>query len=117
MSKASGHSLCFSSPTACCHLSHKVCQEWEIILQGQTSLRQWVATGSVPIGNKLTCPDFWVGYMGSGIAVLADASMPLALSAHTPRLQLCVYSVSASWRSELGKDMPSRYLASAGIPV
>ena len=31
--------------------------------------------------------------------------------------QLNVRSVSANWHSELGLDMPSRYLASAGIPV
>ena len=31
-----------------------------------------------------------------------DASMALALSAHTPRVQLSVYDGSASWRSELG---------------
>ena len=30
---------------------------------------------------------------------------------------LSVYSVSPSWHSELGHVMPSRYLASAGIPV
>ena len=35
----------------------------------------------------------------------------------TPRVQVSVYIVSACWRSELGLDTPSRYLASAGIPV
>ena len=42
------------------------------------------------------------GLNREGIAVLANASMALALSAHTPRVQLSVYHVSASWRSELG---------------
>ena len=37
--------------------------------------------------------------------------MALALSAHTPRVQLSVYDVRASWRSELGLDTPGRYLA------
>ena len=39
-----------------------------------------------------------------GIAVLANASMALALSAHPPRVQFSVYHmhVSAGWRSELG---------------
>lgn len=32
----------------------------------------------------------------------ADASMALALSAPAPRMQLGVYSNSASWQSELG---------------
>ena len=39
------------------------------------------------------------------------ASMALALSAHTPRVQLSVYHVSASWHSKLGQDTPRRYLA------
>ena len=56
----------------------------------------------------------------------AVASNILVLSAHTPRLQVSVHkvsvhkvsvhTVSACWRSELGYDTPSRYLASAGIP-
>ena len=36
------------------------------------------------------------------ISVLANASIALTLSTHTPRVQLGVYSVSASWCSELG---------------
>ena len=51
---------------------------------------------------------------GNGIATMRVA---LALSAHTPRVQLSVYNVSACWRSELGWDTPSRYLASAGTPA
>ena len=31
--------------------------------------------------------------------------------AHTPRVQLSVYHISAIWRSELGWGTPSRYLA------
>ena len=46
-----------------------------------------------------------------GIAFLANASMALALSAHTPSMQLSVYNVNASWHSEFGQDTPSRYLA------
>ena len=44
--------------------------------------------------------NFWVGYLGRGIAVLT--SMALALSAHTRRVQLSVYDVTASWLSALG---------------
>ena len=40
-----------------------------------------------------------------------NAPMALALSAYTPRVQFSVYHVSASWRSELGQDTPSGYLA------
>ena len=43
--------------------------------------------------------------------------MALALSAHTPRVQLSVYTVSTCWHAELGCDTPGRYLASAGTPV
>ena len=43
--------------------------------------------------------------------------MAIALSAHTLRVQLGVYSLSACWRLELGYDIPSRYLALAGTPV
>lgn len=50
-------------------------------------------------------------------AVLANASITLALSAHSSTVQLSVYNVSAGWRSELGQYMPNRCLASAGIPV
>ena len=51
------------------------------------------------------------------MSVLAIASMALALSAHTPRVQLSVYTVNTCWHSELGYDTPSRYLALAGTPV
>ena len=34
-----------------------------------------------------------------------------------PGVLLSVYNVSARWLSELGWDMSSRYLASAGTPV
>lgn len=34
--------------------------------------------------------------MGRGMAVFANASMALALSAHTPQVQHSVYDVSAS---------------------
>ena len=47
----------------------------------------------------------------------ANASMALALSAHTPRVPISVYIVSTCWHSELGYDTPSRYLASAGTPA
>ena len=54
--------------------------------------------GSGPSGNELI-----FGLLGGlnieEIAVIA--SMALALSAHTPRVQFTVHSVSASWRSEL----------------
>ena len=43
-------------------------------------------------------------------AVLANASMAIALSAHTPRVQLSVYNAGASWRSELAWDTPSNPL-------
>lgn len=43
--------------------------------------------------------------------------MALGLSAHTLRLQLRVYGVSACWRLELDYDVPSRYAALAGTPV
>lgn len=49
---------------------------------------------------------------------LANASMAIALSAHTARVQLSVYAVS--WCSELVKDIAGRYLAigsSAETPV
>ena len=36
------------------------------------------------------------------VAVLANASMAVVLSAPTPMVQFSVYQVSASWRSELG---------------
>ena len=42
------------------------------------------------------------GLNWEGISVLANASMALALSVHTPRVQLSVYIVSTCWRSELG---------------
>ena len=58
-----------------------------------------------------------MGQVGRGISVLANASMALALSAHTPRVQLSAYTVSACWHSELGYNTPGRYLASAGTPV
>ena len=41
----------------------------------------------------------------------------LALSAHTPRVQVSVHTARVCWHSELGFDTPSRYLASAGTPV
>ena len=44
-------------------------------------------------------------------------SEALALSAHTPRVRLSVYTVSTCWPSELGWDTPSRYLASAGTHI
>lgn len=47
----------------------------------------------------------------------AVASMTLALLAHNLGVQLSVCSVSACWRSGLGLDTPSRYLAIAGRPV
>ena len=37
----------------------------------------------------------------ASIHINDHASMALALSAHTPRVQLSVCNVSASWRSEL----------------
>ena len=57
--------------------------------------------GSSPSVNELI-----FGLLGGlnrkGIAVLVNASMALALSAHTPRVQVIVYDVCAGWRSELG---------------
>ena len=57
--------------------------------------------GSSPSGNELI-----FGLLG-GLnrevnSCPVNASMALALSAHTPRVQLSVYNVKASWRSELG---------------
>ena len=49
--------------------------------------------------------------------VLPTLCMALGLSAHIVRVQHSVYSVGACWRSELGEDMCSRYLALAGTPV
>ena len=57
------------------------------------------------------------GFKGRGVSVLANASMALALSTHTPRVQLSVYTLSTCWHSELGYDTPGRYLASSGTPV
>lgn len=61
--------------------------------------------------------NFWVGQIQRGRSVCANASIQLALSAHTVRLQLSVYSASQSWCSGLSQDVPSRCLASAGTPV
>ena len=49
--------------------------------------------------------------------ILANASIALALSAHTPRVQRSVCIADANWRSKLGWDTPKRYLAAAGMPV
>ena len=46
-------------------------------------------------------------HVSRGIAVLTNASMALALSAHTPRVQLSVYDVSATGDAELGEGTPS----------
>lgn len=49
--------------------------------------------------------------------VLATAWVAPALSAHTLRVQLSMYWVSARRRQELGLDTPGRYPASAGKPL
>lgn len=56
-------------------------------------------------GSALTawqlCDDCY-GLLWRGMFALAIASMALAMSAHTHRLQLSVYIVPACWRSKQG---------------
>ena len=73
------------------------------------------ASGVLASGTSCwICPVQTGCQVGRGLYVLVNASMALALSAHTLRVQLSVRSVGACWRSELGWDTPSRYLASLG---
>ena len=50
----------------------------------------------------------WILSSCSSISALANVSMALALSAHTHRVQLSVYNISASWRLQPGQDTPNR---------
>ena len=66
--------------------------------------------------NKLF---FWllVGCTEGGGGRLPSLMHLCDASAHTLRAPSSVYYASASWRSEIGQNMPSRYLALAGMPV
>ena len=51
------------------------------------------------------------------MSVLANASVALALSAHTPRVQTSVPDVTTSYVFRTMMDTRSRHLASASTPV
>ena len=80
-----------------------------------------IIVGAVTASWLVDCQDSWAARNGEEISVFQMYIMITTslqgnhpVSAH-PEVLLGFSNVSAWWRSELGKDTPGRYLASASL--